>query len=249
MTRNALVTGAGQGIGFGIAERLAEDGFHVYVTDYDERLAKEAADKVAGTPLVLDVTDPDSIASASTVVPALGVLVNCAGVYPSMPLMEVSREDFDRVLRVNVHGVLSCMQAFHAQLRADGAGAIVNVTSMSAHVAAPGLAAYATSKAAATMLTQQAALEFAGDSIRVNAVAPGSIQTEGTNRAVKPGEDPDPTPNIPLGRLGIPADVAKAVSFLSSDDSGYVTGQTILVDGGLVGNTFALFRLAQAAAR
>jgi NAD(P)-dependent dehydrogenase (short-subunit alcohol dehydrogenase family) len=249
MTRNALVTGAGQGIGFGIAERLAGDGFHVYVTDYDERLAKEAADKVGGTPLVLDVADPDSIAAASAAVPALGVLVNCAGVYPWAPLMDVTREEFDRVLSVNVHGVLSCIQAFHAQLKADGAGAIVNITSMSAQLAAPGLTAYATSKAAATMLTQQAALELAGDGIRVNAVAPGSIQTEGTNRAVKPGEEPDVTPNLPLGRLGIPADVAKVVSFLSSDDSGYVTGQTILVDGGLTGNTFALFRLAQAAAR
>ncbi len=242
MTRYALVTGAGQGIGFGIAKRLTEDGYHVYVTDYDEGLAKAAAEKLGGTALVLDVSDPQSVKDAAAKVPELSVLVNSAGIYPWSPLVDISVEEFDRVFAINVRGNLLCMQAFHPQLAADGRGAIVNITSMSALAPAIGVGSYAASKAAAAMLIQQAAVEYAPDGIRVNGVAPGSVQTEGTNRAIKEGEAPQDAPFIPLGRLAGPADMASVVSFLASDDAGYVTGQNIVVDGGFLNNTFALYR-------
>ncbi|MDR5699127.1 SDR family NAD(P)-dependent oxidoreductase [Agromyces aerolatus] len=242
MTRYALVTGAGQGIGFGIAKRLADDGYHVYTTDYNAELANAAAEQLGGTPLVLDVADPKSVTDASAKVPELSVLVNSAGIYPWSPLVDISVEEFDRVFAVNVRGNLLCMQAFHPQLAADGAGAIVNITSMSALAPAIGVGSYAASKAAAAMLIQQAAVEFAPDGIRVNGVAPGSVQTEGTNRAIKDGEAPQAAPFIPLGRLAGPADMASVVSFLASDDAGYVTGQNIVVDGGFLNNTFALYR-------
>ncbi|WP_173922435.1 SDR family NAD(P)-dependent oxidoreductase [Agromyces sp. Marseille-P2726] len=242
MTRYALVTGAGQGIGFGIAKRLTEDGFHVYVTDYNQELAGAAAEKLGGTPLVLDVSNPQSVRDAAALVPELSVLVNSAGIYPWSPLVDISVEEFDRVFAVNVRGNLLCMQAFHPHLAADGKGAIVNITSMSALAPAIGVGSYAASKAAAAMLIQQAAVEFAPDGIRVNGVAPGSVQTEGTNRAIKEGEAPQEAPFIPLGRLAGPADMASVVSFLASDDAGYVTGQNIVVDGGFLNNTFALYR-------
>jgi NAD(P)-dependent dehydrogenase (short-subunit alcohol dehydrogenase family) len=242
MTRYALVTGAGQGIGFGIAKRLTEDGYHVYVTDYNEELAIAAAEKLGGTPLVLDVSDPQSVKEAAAQVPELSVLVNSAGIYPWSPLVDISVEEFDRVFAINVRGNLLCMQAFHPQLAADGKGAIVNITSMSALAPAIGVGSYAASKAAAAMLIQQAAVEFAPDGIRVNGVAPGSVQTEGTNRAIAEGEAPQDAPFIPLGRLAGPADMASVVSFLASADAGYVTGQNIVVDGGFLNNTFALYR-------
>lgn len=244
MTRYALVTGAGQGIGFGIAKRLTDDGYHVYVTDYDEDLASAAAAKLGGTPLVLDVGDPQSVKDAAAKVPELSVLVNSAGIYPWSPLVDISVEEFDRVFAINVRGNLLCMQAFHPQLAADGKGAIVNITSMSALAPAIGVGSYAASKAAAAMLIQQAAVEFATDGIRVNGVAPGSVQTEGTNRAIKEGEAPQDAPFIPLGRLAGPADMASVVSFLASNDAGYITGQNIVVDGGFLNNTFALYRHA-----
>ncbi|MGM7775806.1 SDR family NAD(P)-dependent oxidoreductase [Arthrobacter sp. KNU-44] len=244
MTRYALVTGAGQGIGYGIAKRLTDDGYHVYVTDYDEGLAKAAAAKLGGTALRLDVSDPQSVKDAAGKVPELSVLVNSAGIYPWSPLLEISVEEFDRVFAINVRGNLLCMQAFHRQLAADGTGAIVNITSMSALVPAVGVGSYAASKAAAAMLIQQAAIEFAPDGIRVNGVAPGSVQTEGTNRPIQDGEEPQKAAFIPLGRLAGPADIASIVSFLASGDAGYVTGQSIVVDGGFLSNTFALYRHA-----
>ena len=173
MTRFALVTGAGQGIGFSIAQRLTDDGFHVYTTDYDEQLAKSAAEKLGGTPLVLDVSDPESIKDAAAQVSDLSVLVNSAGIYPWTPLLDISVEEFDRVFDINVRGNLLCMQAFHEALAADGQGSIVNITSMSALIPAIGVGSYAASKAAAAMLIQQASIEFAPHNIRVNGVAPG----------------------------------------------------------------------------
>ncbi|WP_167045090.1 SDR family oxidoreductase [Salinibacterium sp. ZJ454] len=244
MAKYALVTGSGRGIGFGIAKRLTEDGYHVYTTDYDQRLATAAADKLGGTPLQLNVSDPESVREAASQVPELGLLVNSAGIYPFSALLEIPLEQFQRVFGVNVGGNLWCMQAFHPQLKADGRGAIVNITSMSALVPAVGVGSYAASKAAAAMLTAQAAIEFAPDGIRVNAVAPGSVQTEGTNRAINDGDEPDKAPLIPLGRLASPEDIASVVSFLASKDARYVTGQNIVVDGGYLNNTFALYRQA-----
>jgi len=248
MARNALVTGAGQGIGFGIAKRLSDDGFHVIVTDYDEALARQAASRLGGSALVLDVSDPDSIRVAAAQVSDLGVLVNCAGIYPWAPLNDVPVDQFERVFNINVRGALLAMQAFHSALKADGAGAIVNITSMSADLPSVGVGIYSASKAALKAITRQAAIEYAPDGIRVNAVAPGSIQTEGTNRAIADGGEPSAAPNIPLGRLGSPEDVARVVSFLASEDSQYVTGQSILTDGGFADNTFALYRMASASA-
>lgn len=242
--KNALVTGAGQGIGFGIAKRLSEDGFHVYVTDYSAELAEAGARRIGGTALQLDVSDPASVTAAAAQVSALDALVNSAGVYPWLGFDEITVEDFDRLFHVNVLGPILTTNAFAPILSAHGRGAIVNITSMSQEHAAPGVSAYSASKAAAHGVTKLAALQYAEQGIRVNSVAPGTIQTEGMNNALADGETPRDSALIPLGRAGAPNDIASAVSFFVGDDSAYITGQSLTVDGGYTTALFNFYRAA-----
>src|SRR5215211_4291175 len=176
MTKYALVTGSGQGIGYGIAKRLTEDGFHVYVTDYSAKLAEEAAARLGGTPIRLDVSDAESVAAAASQVPELDALVNSAGIYPWLGFTEIDVENFDRLFHVNVLGPILTTNAFAPIIATRGGGAIVNITSMSQDHAAPGVSAYSASKAAAHGVTKLAALEYADRGIRVNSIAPGTIQ-------------------------------------------------------------------------
>ncbi len=244
MTKYALVTGAGQGIGYGIAKRLIEDGFHVYVTDYSARLADEAAARLGGTALRLDVSDAESVAAAAGQVGELDALVNSAGIYPWLGFSEISVEDFDKLFHVNVLGPILTTNSFAPILAAGGGGAIVNITSMSQDHASPGVSAYSASKAAAHGVTKLAALEYADRGIRVNSVAPGTIQTEGMQNALADGESPRDSALIPLGRAGAPADIASAVSFLVGPDSAYITGQSLTVDGGYTTALFNFYRAA-----
>lgn len=244
MARYALVTGAGQGIGYGIAKRLTEDGFSVYVTDYSAQLAEEAAERLGGTPLRLDVSDAQSVGDAAAQIPKLDVLVNSAGIYPWLGFSEITLEDFDRLFHVNVLGPILAINAFAPIMAARGGGAVVNITSMSQDHASPGVSAYSASKAAAHGVTKLAALEYADRGIRVNSVAPGTIQTEGMRNAVEYGESPRDVALIPLGRAGAPKDIASAVSFLVGPDSAYITGQSLTVDGGYTTALFNFYRAA-----
>lgn len=244
MTKFALVTGAGQGIGYGIAKRLTEDGFHVYVTDYSERLAEEAAERLGGTPLRLDVSDPESVQAAASQVAELDALVNSAGVYRWLAFTDIDVQEFDHLFHVNVLGPIMMTNAFAPLMAARGGGAIVNVTSMSQDHAVPGVSAYSASKAAAHGVTKLSALEYADRGIRVNSVAPGTIQTEGMKNALADGEVPQDSSLIPLGRAGSPQDVASAVSFLVGPDSAYITGQSLTVDGGYTASLFNFYRAA-----
>jgi meso-butanediol dehydrogenase/(S,S)-butanediol dehydrogenase/diacetyl reductase len=244
MTKYALVTGSGQGIGYGIAKRLTEDGFHVYVTDYSAELAEEAAERFGGTPITLDVSDADSVAAAARQVPELDALVNSAGIYPWLGFSEIDADSFDRLFHVNVLGPILTTNAFAPIMAARGGGAIVNITSMSQDHAAPGVSAYSASKAAAHGVTKLAALEYADRGIRVNSVAPGTIQTEGMDNALAEGESPRDSTLIPLGRAGAPQDIASAVSFLVGPDSAYITGQSLTVDGGYTTALFNFYRAA-----
>lgn len=231
MGRTALVTGAGQGIGRAIAEKLHQDGYSVIVTDMREEAAQEVAERVGGSALTMDVTDRDQVLAAADTVNDLDVLVNSAGIFPAMPLLETTPEVFRQVMDVNVAGILYTLQAFHERL-ATARGSVVNISSMAATIPMPGVNIYTPSKAAAVALTQLAALELAPSGIRVNSVAPGATQTESAGKAHIAGMPPQKTPFIPLGRYAIPDDIAEAVSFLASDSAGYITGQTIYVDGG-----------------
>lgn len=242
----ALVTGAGRGIGRGIAVALAEQGFDVVVADLDGDLATRTAAGIGGRAMTMDVSDPESVAAGAALVPHLDVLVNNAGVVQGGLLADVTADAFRTVMGVNVLGPLLTTQAFTGALAAGDGGAVVNIASMSAGFPVPGTGVYPASKAALVSLTQSWALELAPRGIRVNAVAPGRISTEMTAaRQRDPAVEERTNALIPAGRSGEPADVADVVCFLASHQARYVTGQTLYVDGGLTIGTIPFFSRAQ----
>jgi NAD(P)-dependent dehydrogenase (short-subunit alcohol dehydrogenase family) len=235
--RVALVTGASTGIGLAIAERLSSDGwalsFATHERDDDsarefERLsARGRAHWVAGD--LSDPAVPEQFVSATVdELGRLDALVNNAGVTVAKPALELTAEDFDAIFSIDVRAAFLLSQS--AARRMDGGGAIVNVTSVHEHVPRVGFALYSSAKAALGMLTRSLALELA-PGIRVNAVAPGAIATERNEEADSLTEE------IPLGRPGEPAEVASVVAFLLSDDARYITGASVLVDGGALQQT------------
>jgi NAD(P)-dependent dehydrogenase (short-subunit alcohol dehydrogenase family) len=228
----ALVTGAGRGIGRAIAVRLAANGFTVVSASRSEGGARSTAELVGGRWFAMDVRHQSSIAAVAGQVDELTVLVNCAGVFPAGGVLDVTPEVYRDVMDVNAGGILFTSQAFIPQLTASK-GAIVNVTSIAAAVPATGLGVYSASKAAGRALTELLALELGPRGIRVNAVAPGNTHTESNDLALSPGEQPPRAPHIPLRRRGLPEDMAEAVAFLASDAASYITGQSLVVDGGL----------------
>ncbi|MCT3021550.1 (S)-acetoin forming diacetyl reductase [Pediococcus pentosaceus] len=252
-TKVALVTGAGQGIGAAIATRLANDGFAVAVADMNTETANKVAEKINSNggrtlPIVVNVAERDNVFEAvRTTIQELGgldVLVNNAGLGPTTPIDTITPEQFDKVYHVNVGGVLWGIQAATEAFKKLGhGGKIINATSQAGVVGNPNLALYSGTKFAVRGITQVAARDLADFGITVNAYAPGIVRTPmmmdiahevGQNA----GKDDEWgmqqfAKDITLKRLSEPEDVAAAVSFLAGPDSNYVTGQTIIVDGGM----------------
>lgn len=240
--RSALVTGGTRGIGRGIALALARAGCRVAVNYFvePERAAETVSELVAsGTEAVAvegDVGKPRDVRRiVGEVIERFGgldVLVNNAGVQTWTPLLDVTPEEWDLVIRTNLTGCFLCTQAAARHMREHGGGSIVNIGSGSNKVPFPGLVAYTASKGGIEMLTKVSAVELAPFHIRVNCVAPGAVEVERTQL-----ELPDYAGTwgrlTPLGRVGTPADIAAAVVFLAGPDSSYITGQTFGVDGGL----------------
>jgi 2-dehydro-3-deoxy-D-gluconate 5-dehydrogenase len=248
--QTAVVTGGARGIGQGVAFRLAAAGASVVIADLDEELARLAAfdlaaDGFSATGVGVDVADSESI---QTMVEAtvrshgrLDILVNNAGVFPFSPVLDTSEALWDRVLDINLKGVFFASQAAARQMVSEGhGGRIVNIASIDALHPTGGLAHYDASKGGVVMLTRAIALELGPLGIRVNAIAPGSIQTPGAAAAggARPaGMDLEQTmkaflDRIPLGRIGVPDDIARAVLFFASSMSDYATGALLVVDGG-----------------
>jgi NAD(P)-dependent dehydrogenase (short-subunit alcohol dehydrogenase family) len=234
--KQALVTGAGQGIGAAIAGAFAAAGYRVGVLDRDEDAARQTADGLEGAvALAADVADE---ASVLTALDRFGetpdVLVNNAGIVRFGPLSELAVGDWRAVVDVNLTGCFITARAVARDMFDSGGGAIVNVTSMNGVAPGPNAGAYGSTKAAVALLTQQMALEWGPQGVRVNAVAPGLIDA-GMSEPIY--ADPEVRQaresKVPLGRLGRAEDVARAVLFLASDDAAYVTGQNLLVDGGV----------------
>jgi NAD(P)-dependent dehydrogenase (short-subunit alcohol dehydrogenase family) len=236
----ALVTGAARGIGLAVAKRFLAEGWRVALLDIEgELLWKSVAALAAASDtlgLHCDVSDAAAVASAIAEIEQrfgrLDALVNNAGVAVFAPLLETSDEDWRRVLEVNLTGPFLCTKAAVPLMREHGGGAVVNITSISAVRASTLRSAYGTSKAGLAHLTKQLAVELGSLGIRVNAVAPGPVDTA-MAKAVHTAEiRADYHDAIPLNRYGLEEELAEAVLFLSCERSSYITGQILAVDGG-----------------
>jgi 3-oxoacyl-[acyl-carrier protein] reductase len=233
----ALVTGGSRGIGAAISRELAAAGARVAV---NYRSGREAAEKVAaeigGLAVQADVSDPEQAQGLVERVEAelgeLDILVNNAGVTRDTLIARMSDEDWEVVLETNLRGPFNTSRAVARKMLRRRTGAIVNLTSVVGLHGNPGQANYASSKAGVIGLTKALARELGSRGVRVNAVAPGYIRTELTEVLPEQAREAILT-NTPLGRLGEPEDVAGAVRFLCSDEARFVTGEVLLVDGGL----------------
>jgi NAD(P)-dependent dehydrogenase (short-subunit alcohol dehydrogenase family) len=237
----AVVTGAASGIGRSIAQSMVRAGARVVGVDRNSEGVREACSRLDGEVLTLglDLTEDDApsrIVEASVEgFGSVDVLVNCAGIFPSTPALEISRNEWDRVLGINLRAPFLCSQEMVRWVVSNGReGSIVNVASSAGVVARPGVAHYCASKAALIMLTKALAVEWAERGIRVNAVAPGLVETPGvaelTSTEQGREEHHRKIARIPLARPGEPQEIAEAVLYLTS--ASYVTGETLFVDGG-----------------
>jgi NAD(P)-dependent dehydrogenase (short-subunit alcohol dehydrogenase family) len=240
--RGALVVGGAKGIGKAITQALAARGDEVVIADLDGPAAAECAAELRGSggsarSVELDVTDVARVREVVAGVDAetpLGTVVANAGIAFARPLVAVEPEEYDRLMAVNVRGVFFVVQAAVRAMTPRGIGSIVTICSTSGFTASTGpMTVYDASKGAVRMLTQAAAREVAASGLRVNGVAPGTVETDLTlglsssSDLATLGET-----RVPLGRLGRPDEIAAAVVFLSSAESSYITGHVLVVDGG-----------------
>jgi len=236
--RRAAVTGGGSGIGRATCRRMAGEGARVVVLDVDAESAESVAREIDGIAFGVDVGDPDALRgtvdAAAAELGGLSIIYNNAGTSTFNKLHEMDPAEWERVLRVNLTGVWAGIRAAVPHLLAAGGGSIVSTASISGTRPAAGEGPYAASKAAVAALTASAALEYA-PSIRVNAVSPGMIRTAMTAPMFEfmPNQVERFEKGTPVGRIGEPEDIADVVVFLCSDLARFVTGQNIVVDGGL----------------
>lgn len=240
----AIITGASKGIGKGIAQRYAREGAAVVLASRSKDLLVAAAGEINASggralALELDVTDHKSVESAVCQTVAhfgrLDILVNNAGISMAHPSEKLTPEDWERAIRTDLSGLFFGCQSAARQMMAQGeGGCIINITSMYGVCAAPMRAAYCSSKAAANMLTKVLACEWADRNIRVNAIAPGYIRTELVEGVIEKGMLPLGAieKRTPQGRIGEVQDVVGLAVFMASDESRYMTGSVVMVDGG-----------------
>ncbi len=253
--KTAIVTGGARGIGYGISYRLAEAGANVVVADRLSDVAQEAANKLGqegfkATASVIDVSKEEDVQRmVDETVKTYGgvdILVNNAGIYPNILVMNMTQDDFSKVIDVNLKGVFLCTKKVaEAMIKQGKGGKIINITSIDAlHPSSAGLAHYDASKHGVWGFTKNVALELAPHKIWVNAIAPGGIATPGTQEIQKNMELPKGVDmaklleaflaKIPMGRMGDSDEIGKAALFLASDMSSYMTGSQIIVDGGVL---------------
>ena len=239
--KSAIVIGGARGIGAGIAEVFAEAGAHLLVADLDSDKASRLAERLGPAHIAASVDVSDKAQCEAVVQRAVDefgrvdVLVQNAGIFPWTTIEQISVEEWDSVLAVNLRGCFVSAQACLPVMRSSGAGRIIFISSITGpRVSSPGHGHYSASKAGINGFIRAAALEFAQWGITVNGVEPGNIRTEGMQETRSAGFIRQMETSIPLGRLGTPNDVGNACLFLASDLAAYITGTTLIVDGGQI---------------
>jgi len=245
MSRIAVVTGGASGIGLGVARQFVEDGHKVAIFDRDGAATEAAAKELrSGGATVLglevDVADrPAVVAAFAQVRSELGpveILVTSAGIERFTPTIEISDEEWDQMIAINLTGTFVCAKAVIPDMMSAGWGRIVTISSQSAQSGAPNMAHYASSKGGVIALTKSLAVDLARSGITVNTIPPSLVDTPMARRAEADGDFPGVDvigPMVPLGRAGTPADIAAACSFLCGESGSYITGQLIGVNGGM----------------
>lgn len=241
----ALITGGAQGIGLACAEALAADGYRVMLADVKDSVG-DAAKALGGRGFICDVADTAALMAAFDTIEAeegpIAALVNNAGIAKPGDFLTYSLDDFDAVITLNLRSVFAATQrAANGMIKAGIKGAIVNMSSINAVVAIPAIPAYCASKGGVQQLTRASSLALAPHGIRVNAVGPGSIDTEmmaGVNAS--PEALARVMSRTPIGRVGTAREIGDVVAFLCSDKASYVTGETIYVDGGRLGLNYTV---------
>ncbi len=252
--KTAIITGGARGIGYAVAERFLRDGAQVVICDMDDSAGETAVSELSKLGEIryvhadvgerLDVHN--LLATTNDAFGDIDILINNAGILVSADFLEISEEDFDRVLRTNLKGAFLCGQAVARQMVArvkdDGpAGSIVNMSSVNAKFAIPNQVPYSISKGGIRQLTNVMAQSLAPYGIRVNAIGPGSIMTDMLATIVSDKESKDKIlSRTPLGRIGMPSEIASIAAFLTSGDASYITGQTLYADGGRLGLNYTV---------
>lgn len=237
--KTAIVTGAGQGIGKGIALSLAKQGCNIVVSDINQETCDQVAQEVKklnveSLAIKCDVANKSEVENlinkTAEKFSQVDILINNAGIFPFVPFEKMTEFDWDKVLNVNLKSIFLTSQAAFKKM--PEGGKIINISSIAAFVGFEGLVHYCASKGGVNSMIRALALELAPKKINVNAVAPGAIETPGATKALTEEVKKQTISMIPQKRMGTPEDIANAVVFLASDNANYITGQTIIVDGG-----------------
>jgi NAD(P)-dependent dehydrogenase (short-subunit alcohol dehydrogenase family) len=238
--KHALITGGGTGIGLAISRAFCEAGARVIITGRREDVLQKACQTLGenATYRACDISQPEAIAPMIAEIEQqrieLDILVNNAGINAKKPTLEVTDEEFNRIIQTNLSGLFSLTRETCRVMAPRGRGAILNITSMAALYGLPKVTAYAASKTAVLGMTRTLAVEFAPNGIRINSLAPGFIYSEMTEKALN--SDPDRKRRVmertPMGRMGQPEEIGTAAVFLCSDAASFITGVNLAVDGG-----------------
>lgn len=235
--RIAIITGAARGIGLSCAERFIAEGAHVVILDVLDEVGKTEAKRLGATYMHCDVSKSSDVSAVVAAVVkqhgAVDILLNNAAINISGDFLETSEADYDRVLDINLKGSFLMLQACAREMVKQAAGSIINMSSVNDTLAIPNIVSYCVAKGGVSQLTRATSISLAPQGIRVNAIGPGSIMTDMLKSVVN---DKAAMARVmsrtPMGRVGEPSEIASIAVFLASDESSYVTGQTIYADGG-----------------